>query len=67
MNPVTPQTQKAVRAAVYDLSVTRQLIDQAKAAGIPCDEEDSRCKHLTETLLSFEQAYCRDCKPSSSK
>lgn len=59
-NPISKPLRKEARTAIHNLSLAQEMIAFAKAAGMPCDEHDERCKHLKGVLMSIIQVYGED-------
>lgn len=54
---ISEPLKREMSTALHHLEAARQYLDQAKEAGIQCDELDARCHHLRESLLQYQQVF----------
>lgn len=56
--PILNKTDiRTLREAIASLHDCSQKLEQAKAAGIPCDDECERCTHLMRTLMKYLEVF----------
>lgn len=54
---VTKADIQKSRRLIADLSDLERRINQAKAMGLECDEQEARCTHAKKFLLSFNEIH----------
>lgn len=56
-NPLSPAAVKAMRDALYELSVCEQKMDDCENAGIDCTQQRAECEHLKQSLTKMLSVY----------
>lgn len=60
VNPLSKADRAKARAAMHNLSVAREKVMLAKAAGIPVGEEEARVEHLHGVMSQLLRVYDKD-------
>jgi hypothetical protein len=55
--PLTDKQYEQINQQMLNLARLQQDIDQAKTAGIQCDEHDQNCQYLQGRLSQIKKAY----------
>lgn len=56
-DPLTDEHLTSINEGILQLKASREIIDRAKQAGLPMDEQDKKEKELSSKLLGLKRAF----------